>query len=216
MGNSEICFLDRFWKKSARGHHHRFPTNRPEGRIAFSNFRPNARICFPKTGQRAESHFSNTSVSGPMFSKILPEGRITFFRNSARGQNNIFPKFGQRAESFFIFKKSARGPNNLFPKIGQRVESHFFQKSDRGSTNSPSFFPKIHQGGRISFSKLRPEARITVLTRGPQPIVWVLWDIVYIYIYIYMAVSRLFVAPVQALRKHPPAVSTKHSVGHVL
>ena len=36
------------------------------------------------------------------------------------------------------------------------------------------------------------------------------------YIYIYMAVSRLFVAPVQALRKHPPAVSTKHSVGHVL
>jgi hypothetical protein len=39
---------------------------------------------------------------------------------------------------------------------------------------------------------------------------------VYIYIYIYMAVSHLFVAPDQALRKHPPSVSTKHSIGHVL
>jgi hypothetical protein len=71
---------------------------------------------------RGANHIFPKIVQRPMFSKNLPEGRITFFRKSFRGQNNIFPKFGQRAESFFVFKKSARGPNNLCPKIGQRVE----------------------------------------------------------------------------------------------
>ena len=66
-------------------------------------------IALEKIGQRPSSQVSNKSARGPnsifqfsakcpnLFSKNLPEGRITFFRNSARGQNNIFPKFGQRA-----------------------------------------------------------------------------------------------------------------------
>ena len=151
-----------FWiafEKSARGHHHRFPTNRPEGRIAFSNFRPNARISFPKIGQSAESHFSKNRSEARCFPKICqraeshfseirPEARITFFQNSARGPNHSFV-FKNRPEArITFFRKSARGSNHIL-----------FKSRPEALLTLLLFFPKFTKGAEYHFpnSGQRPE-----------------------------------------------------------
>ena len=182
-------------KKSARGHHHRFPTNRPEGRIAFSSFRPNARICFPKFGQRTESHFSkNRSEARCLpkfcqraeshFSEIRPEARITFFQNSTRGPNH-----------FFVFKKSARGPNNLFPKIGQRVESHFFKSRPEALLTLLLFFPKLTKGPNIIFQTPARGQNNSFDARATTYCLGIAGYCIYIYVYMYICIygNHLFV-----------------------